>query len=103
MTMKNRETLADKIVALIHKILRQSDAPIGRVYQATFLNNNAVDANLCDIRMATGDKVAGCPRAKGTTYTSGDVLLVVRGPGTPLIVVCALSGDIAAINPAQLL
>lgn len=97
--MKKHETVADKIVQLINRRLQQTDAPIGRIYQATFNNNNAVDSSLCDITMATGDVVTGCPRQKGLTFTAGDTLLVVRGPGTPMIVVCATSGDITAINP----
>lgn len=93
------DKFVDGMVALIYRILRRRDAPVARCYMAYFVQDNAIDSNLADIRKLDGSLVAGLPTLSSVpALTANDPILVLTGPAVPDTVIGKVVGDITAVN-----
>jgi hypothetical protein len=94
----NHDHLADSIISLVYRVLHRHDAPVAKVYSAIWNNVNAGDALLSDITLVIGGSpVKGCPKITSATFTSGDPILVIKGPGIPWTILGEILGDITAV------
>lgn len=90
--------LADAIVTFVYKALGRSDAPVAKILAATWVATNTLDANLSKIKFPDGSVVDGIPKNVSTTgLTAGDPVLVIRGPGVPMTIICKYHGDITVL------
>lgn len=90
----NHDELADSIIDLVWRILRRGDAPVAKVYTAHFSAINAGDPNLGDITLTSGSLVKGCPHLNSDTFSIGDPILVMSGPGVSYTIIGKIVGDI---------
>lgn len=98
--MRLTDKTATAIKDLIYRILGSTEAPVAKVFSAVFVAPNATDANLSQVKMTVqGDLVDAVPKNDGVTgLSAGDPLLLIRGPGVPLTIICRFHGDITAVQ-----
>lgn len=97
--------LVDAITQAAQKaVRRQLGNVVSPFIYATFIEAEAVDANLSIIQQTDGSEARFVPKgAHVTGLTEGDTILCIKGKGVPLTILMKVVGDItlAAIDPDE--
>lgn len=96
---RSHDALAQAIIDMIYKVLNRSDSPAASVQMGIWLATNALDSNLSKVQLVNGSTVDGVPRSSNATgLSANDIILLIRGPGVPLTILCKVVGDVSALQ-----
>lgn len=68
-----------------------------KVVIGVWVSTESIDANLSQVKVTNELTYRYVPKAAGLTLVAGDQVFMVKGKGTPLIIVNKLVGDVTAV------
>lgn len=69
-----------------------------KVIIGVWVGSESVDANLSQVRVTDQSTYRYVPKLSGVSLTVGDQVLLLKGKGTPLVILGKVVGDINSVN-----
>lgn len=69
-----------------------------KVIIGVWIGTESVDANLSQVQVTDQSTYRYVPKLSGVSLTAGDQVLLLKGKGTPLVILGKVVGDVNSVN-----